>query len=69
MSSDYLQITGFENGEFQLCPLDEKGADKLRLEVAVGIVKDMAANYPEGSVERWAVEIIRQLLEIYLKDT
>lgn len=69
MSSDFLQITGFENGEFQLCPLDKNGADKLRLEVAVGIVKDMAANYPEGSVERWAVEIIRQLLEIYLKDT
>lgn len=39
MSTDFLQITGFENGEFQLCPLDEKGADKLRLEVAVGIVK------------------------------
>ena len=49
MSSDFLQITEFENGEFQLCPLDEKGADKLRLEVAVGVVKDMAANYPEGS--------------------
>lgn len=35
MSTDFLQITGFENGEFQLCPLDEKGADKLRLEVVV----------------------------------
>lgn len=69
MSSDFLQITGFENGEFQLCQLDEKGADKLRLEVAVGIVKDMAANYPEGSVERWAVGIIRKLLASYLKVT
>lgn len=63
MSTDFLQITGFENGEFQLCPLDKNGADKLRLEVAVGIVKDMAANYPEGSVERWAVKFISELLE------
>ena len=63
MSTDFLQITGFENGEFQLCPLDEKGADKLRLEVAVGIVKDMASNYPEGSAEHWAVKIISELLE------
>ena len=63
MSSDFLQISRFENGEFQLCPLSEKGADKLRIEVAVDIVKDMAANYPEGSAERWAVEIISKLLE------
>lgn len=63
MSTDFLQITGFENGEFQLCPLDEKGADKLRLEVAVSIVKDMAENYHEGSAERWAVETISKLLE------
>lgn len=37
MSTDFLQITGFENGEFQLCQFDENEADKLRLEVAVGI--------------------------------
>lgn len=69
MSSDFLQITGFENGEFQLCPLDEKGADKLRLEVAVEIVKDMASNYPKGSAEQWAVGIICELLKSYLKVT
>lgn len=63
MSTDFLQITGFENGEFQLCQFDENESDKIRLEVAVSIVKDMAANYPEGSAERWAVEIISKLLE------
>lgn len=63
MSSNFLGIAGFESGEFQLCPLAEKEADKLRLEVAVGIVNDMAENYPEGSVERWAVKFISELLE------
>lgn len=69
MSTDFLQITGFENGEFQLYPLDKNGADKLRLEVAVGIVKDMAANYPEGSAERWAVCTIEKELKKHGLDT
>lgn len=58
-----FRITDFENGKFKFHTLDKNESDKIRLEVAVSIVKDMAANYPEGSAERWAVEIISELLE------
>lgn len=47
----------------------ENEADKLRLEVAVGIVKDVASNYPKGSAEQWAVGVICELLASYLKYT
>lgn len=58
-----LRIEEHENGKFQFYHLQESEANKIRLKVAVNIIQKMSANYPEGSAERWAVEIIRQLLE------
>lgn len=33
------------------------------LSAALNLINKMVANYPEGSAERWAVEIISKLLE------
>ena len=39
------------------------------LSAALNLINKMASNYPKGSAEQWAVEVICELLASYLKDT